>query len=394
MEPNHTWAVCPRPDDITSSNEPKTFKSEKDARRFLNSRVRFRTNKAIAAELGISVKEVRSQNAERERQRKARLRLLKAEDTHPLKFPLDLLVIRNRDQGWGNPIPIVSVPVGAKCNFRLFRDFYPVSDLNPVPPEDLRAIIERVFSGNMPDYTCLLSSHWRFEDITKDAARRVGYEFEGRRHGSIAEITLKAIYDLERSLLLFFPDTTCAALAKFWTSWNVQRHLAEFAHRVQKSRIAEQYSREPHVAARAARELMNVQLAVYVHEITATGVTDSDPAVTKNLQIRSDFAKARAEGKAHEQFLIQEKMRTLRVAEPSAVTLGVRAERIVAQQIEALRLECDLTQQKLSDELGIELRTVQRHLAGESVPHRRSLAAYERYFSNRLNRKIIIGNLS
>ena len=174
MEPIITWAVCIRPDDITSSNEPKTFKSEKDARRFLNSRVRFRTDKAIAAELSISVKEVRSRHAERERQRKARLRQLKAEDTHPLKFPPDLQVIRNRHQGWGDPIPIVGVPVGAKCNFRLFRDFYPVSDLNPVPSEDLRAIIERVFSGNMPDYTCLLSSHWRFEDITKDAGSSCG----------------------------------------------------------------------------------------------------------------------------------------------------------------------------------------------------------------------------
>ena len=133
---------------------------------------------------------------------------------------------------------------------------------------------------------------------------------------------------------------------------------------------------------------------MYIHEITATGVTDSDPAVTTNLQIRSDFAKARAEGKAHEQFLIEEKMRTLRVAEPSAVTFGVIAEKTVAQQIEALRLECDLTQQKLSDEMGIELRTVQRHLSGESVPHRRGLAAYEKYFSKRLNRKVIIVHLS
>jgi hypothetical protein len=69
-------------------------------------------------------------------------------------------------------------------------------------------------------------------------------------------------------------------------------------------------------------------------------------------------------------------------------------ERSIGGQLEALRVECDLTQQKLSDELGMELRTVQRHLSGESRPSRRAVASYEKYFSKRLNTKVVISILS
>lgn len=176
------------------------------------------------------------------------------------------MTIRNRDRGWGCPVPIYGLVAGHRCG-RLFRDFFPVDDLNPVEPEDLDAILQRVFSGSMPDYTCVLSKEWLFEEITEDAARRLGYEFDGRRHGSIAEIILKALHDLERSVLRYHPNASCEALAKFWTSWNLQRHLAELDERIQRSRVALLMSREPWRDTRAARELMNVQLAVYAHEI-------------------------------------------------------------------------------------------------------------------------------
>ena len=66
----------------------------------------------------------------------------------------------------------------------------------------------------------------------------------------------------------------------------------------------------------------------------------------------------------------------------------------IATQIESLRLECDLTQQQLSDAVGLELRTVQRHLSGESLPYLRTISTYEKHFSKRLKRQVVISKLS
>jgi hypothetical protein len=223
---------------------------------------------AIAVENGITIEEARASLDRRKRERQDALRKLKTgELSHPLPFYLREL--RNRDRGWGNPVPVHGLLSGHKRD-RLFRDFFPVSDLSlsPIPPEDLDASMERVFSGNMPDYTCVLSKEWRFEEVAKDAARSIGYEFEGRKHACITEIILKALYDLERSIFIYHPNASCEALAKFWTSWDFQRHLADFAERIQRSRVAQSMSRDPRSDTRAAREIMNVQLAVYAHELT------------------------------------------------------------------------------------------------------------------------------
>src|SRR5438445_524808 len=109
MKPIDKWAVCPRPDDVTSPREPKTFQTEKEAKGFLNRRVRFKIPKDIAKEFNLSVEAVRAQHAERERQRKEALRKLKTGELNPLTFPSDLRVTRNRDQGWTDPLPIVEV---------------------------------------------------------------------------------------------------------------------------------------------------------------------------------------------------------------------------------------------------------------------------------------------
>jgi DNA-binding XRE family transcriptional regulator len=65
----------------------------------------------------------------------------------------------------------------------------------------------------------------------------------------------------------------------------------------------------------------------------------------------------------------------------------------VAKQLEALRVECDLTQQQLSDLVGIDIRTVQRNLSGESTPSRRRVKPYEQVFSKRLKRNVVIEHL-
>src|ERR1700732_4278885 len=74
-------------------------------------------------------------------------------------------------------------------------------------------------------------------------------------------------------------------VAKFWTSWNLQRHLAEFTERIKDSTTARSLSNEPRRAARAAREHLNVQLAVYAHEIVSVPPrSDFRPSLTVELQ--------------------------------------------------------------------------------------------------------------
>lgn len=66
----------------------------------------------------------------------------------------------------------------------------------------------------------------------------------------------------------------------------------------------------------------------------------------------------------------------------------------VGTQLNRLRDECRLTTEELAELIDIETRSVQRHLAGDSVPYDRHLRAYEREFSKLLNRKVVIRKLS
>lgn len=79
----------------------------------------------------------------------------------------------------------------------------------------------------------------------------------------------------------------------------------------------------------------------------------------------------------------------LLVPQQSIESEPVKVIMTVAEELEALRLECDLTQQQLSDELVMELRTVQRHLSGESQPTRRAIQRYRQYFLKRLKRNVL-----
>ncbi len=62
----------------------------------------------------------------------------------------------------------------------------------------------------------------------------------------------------------------------------------------------------------------------------------------------------------------------------------------IAEQIRTLQDECNLTAQVLADALEIDPRSVFRHLAGEAVPRRGHIAAYERLFSEKLGRTVRI----
>jgi hypothetical protein len=66
----------------------------------------------------------------------------------------------------------------------------------------------------------------------------------------------------------------------------------------------------------------------------------------------------------------------------------------VGEQLKRLRDECHVTAQELAELIDVEVRSFQRHLAGDSIPYDRYLRAYEREFSKLLNRKVVISKLS
>jgi len=69
-----------------------------------------------------------------------------------------------------------------------------------------------------------------------------------------------------------------------------------------------------------------------------------------------------------------------------------KAEKLktLGEQIDALRSECRMTVEDLATALEIEPRSVYRHLSNEAQPRQRQIAAYEKLFSERLNRSVTL----
>lgn len=65
----------------------------------------------------------------------------------------------------------------------------------------------------------------------------------------------------------------------------------------------------------------------------------------------------------------------------------------LGEQVKRLRDECRLTTEGLAEEVRLDIRSVQRHLAGKVKPYARHLKAYENAFSKLLGRKVIIETL-
>ena len=62
----------------------------------------------------------------------------------------------------------------------------------------------------------------------------------------------------------------------------------------------------------------------------------------------------------------------------------------LGERINRLRKESRWTIDQLAEQIDVNLRTVQRHLANDGKPHWRHISAYERVFSKQLHRKVVI----
>jgi hypothetical protein len=70
------------------------------------------------------------------------------------------------------------------------------------------------------------------------------------------------------------------------------------------------------------------------------------------------------------------------------------APETIAQQIQRLREECRWSVEQLAESSGLSPRQVARHISGESTPHPRNIHAYERAFSKRLKREVVLNQMS
>jgi hypothetical protein len=81
------------------------------------------------------------------------------------------------------------------------------------------------------------------------------------------------------------------------------------------------------------------------------------------------------------------------VATPAAPLIKVPKPESVGQQINRLREECQLTVDELAERMNLDVRSVRRHLAGDTTPYDRHLWAYRRLFYKLLNRDAVISKM-
>ncbi|HEX4006119.1 MAG TPA: helix-turn-helix transcriptional regulator [Acidobacteriaceae bacterium] len=80
--------------------------------------------------------------------------------------------------------------------------------------------------------------------------------------------------------------------------------------------------------------------------------------------------------------MVHEAQQRAQETRPSGNSLG--------EQIRLLREDCRLTNEDLAAALGVDRRSVVRHISNDHKPAKRHLAAYEKLFSERLGRKVRI----
>jgi len=64
------------------------------------------------------------------------------------------------------------------------------------------------------------------------------------------------------------------------------------------------------------------------------------------------------------------------------------SENFIGEQIRQFREECRLTNEDIADALGIDRRSVVRHISGDNKPSKRHIAAYEKVFSDKTGRTV------
>jgi hypothetical protein len=158
-----------------------------------------------------------------------------------------------------------------------------------------------IADANSGDFSCCLGMDWQFLHVERDASRRAGHIFDGTRYGSVAEILVRALYDLEDAVFAIHrPGPPAAAMADLWVSGQVQLHIAKFCRELTNPANAPVvavntlHKGDWTAAVESARTNVYRRLAAIAHELRAE-TASSTPAQPCSSDFVSERAAALAE---------------------------------------------------------------------------------------------------
>ncbi len=145
---------------------------------------------------------------------------------------------RYQELSWLHSFSWTSLPVmwldeqdGSPYGGHTLRDYLPPSTIR-ARFADLKTEISDAVDGRAPEPTCELGSDWHFDRLALHASASGGYKFEGFRIESFRQSLLRMAYELEDELRREHPALSASAIASFWTSWSVWKHLAVWGRRL------------------------------------------------------------------------------------------------------------------------------------------------------------------
>src|SRR5579872_4956464 len=112
------------------------------------------------------------------------------------------------------------------------REFWKIYEIDDGKRFDVRDLIDQDLEdgaqGLSNDPQLSLGVDWNFVEIEKLANGRQGHRFQGLRMTSYLRMTAVAAYDLDEGLHRVHPNVPASAVADFWKSYEVHRHLCQF----------------------------------------------------------------------------------------------------------------------------------------------------------------------
>jgi len=180
---------------------------------------------------------------------------------------------------------------------------------------------------------CYLGDDWGFEEMEKKANSMPGHTVEGLQIDDHLACIGGAVRDLQRALQACHRDLSVSAVRDFWTSLQVATHLAVFCGERIRPRPTEVGKLE------RARWVVQRQLFSYAEHLPEAGAG------------------------------------------------------CLAENLQALRREANLTYAQLAEEVRLDESSVKRHCTGKARPRRDNTHLYAKVFSRRLGRTITAESL-
>jgi len=154
---------------------------------------------------------------------------------------------------------------------RTFAAFLPQESIGEPHRASMEEDLDRIIDDRFPDFRCFLADDWCFDEIERASKARVGHEYGGRKHKRIAEIVVRAVWDLERSQHLRHAHLPLPAVVDYWTSWQVQEHISRFCWTLGRSETAKILAGGNDLRAseqaEEARRFVSVQLASFANTL-------------------------------------------------------------------------------------------------------------------------------